>query len=330
MIITEEKWKRYLDNQCTDEERIQMLQYLQSLTGAELEALLEEPGQRPVINIPEATEQRLDLYVSGLMDSGKKQKKRSVLLRYYWAAACIAAVVVCLFLFNSTIFRTAGSLAGARQYDSVFNQSPHLKRITLPDSTGIWLTPGSLLQVASGYAKDSRDVMLEGEAYFEIQPDQHRPFSVVANGIHTIVLGTHFNIEAYAGESETRITLTEGKLALQLPGGPDSSIVLTPGKRLLYRHKQRASIIESVTGLSEADWKNGAIVLKDLPAVEVFQRLERRFGKKILFDDSMFVNKRFTATYYRQDLTTILKNMAFIHGFDFDEKVDTILVHSSQ
>ncbi len=237
-------------------------------------------GKRPVISIPEATAQRLDLYVSGLMDSGKKKKKEPVLLWYYWAAACIAAVVVCLFLFNSTIFRTAGSLAGARQYDSVFNQSPHLKHITLPDSTGIWLTPGSLLQVASGYAKDSRDVMLEGEAYFEIQPDQHRPFRVLANGIHTIVLGTHFNIEAYSGESETRITLTEGKLALQLPGGSDSSIFLTPGKRLLYRHNQRSSIVESVTGYSESDWKNGAIVLKDLPAAEVVPAAGTALWKK--------------------------------------------------
>lgn len=329
MIITEEKWKRYIDNECTDEERIQILQYLQSLTSAEFDALLEEPSQRPSADIPAESAQRLDQYISGLMGTAAKQRTKPVRHRFYWAAACIAAVAVGLLLFNNSIFMPANSLAGARQYDSVFNQGPHLKRIILPDSSGVWLTPGSLLQVATGYAKKDRNVLLEGEAYFEIQPDQQRPFRVLANSIHTLVLGTHFNIEAYKGESETRITLTEGKLALQLPDGSDSAIMLTPGKRLLYRHQQRSANTESVIGISEADWKNGAIVLKDLPAAEVFHRLERRFGKKIMFDPSLFEAKRFTATYYQQDLTTILKNMAFIHGFDFEVKADTILVHSS-
>lgn len=331
MILTEEKWQQYIDGQCTDEERKQLSVYLQTLTPSELRALIPEPGQIKIQAMPDESASRMDAFVAELMNEQMLHKKRPDRLYYYWAAACVAAIAIGLWLFTDIVSRPADHLATNKKYDSIYNAGPHLKLIILPDSSNIWLTPKSLLQVANGYAKYSREVLLEGEAYFEIHSNPKLPFIAISNKLSTRVLGTHFNIESYKGESETRITLTEGKVAVQLlHEHADSSRILTPGKRLLYRNDQGTVITENSTGISESDWKNGAIVLKDLQAVEVFHRLECRFGKKFLYDPSLFAGKRFTATYQRSDLGTILKNMAFIYGFEFSIKDNEVQIHPSK
>ena len=102
-------------------------------------------------------------------------------------------------------------------------------RFTMSDGTKVWINAGSTLKYPAKFAADSRTVYASGEIYLEVAKDAERPFYVVVDGITVKVLGTSFNIRAYADENETKVTLLEGKIAAQIN---DKEYTLTPGKQL--------------------------------------------------------------------------------------------------
>ena len=100
---------------------------------------------------------------------------------------------------------------------------------TMSDGTRVWINAASTLKYPAKFAADSRTVYASGEIYLEVAKDAGRPFYVVVDGITVKVLGTSFNIRAYADENDTKVTLLEGKIAAQIN---DKEYTLTPGKQL--------------------------------------------------------------------------------------------------
>ena len=108
--------------------------------------------------------------------------------------------------------------------------------ITLSDGTTVWLNAASSLRYPAVFTGNDRKVSITGEVYFEVAKDRSRQFIVEANGVSTKVLGTHFNINAYEDEPETRITLLEGAVKIESRG---SEQMLTPGRSTGSDHNCR-------------------------------------------------------------------------------------------
>src|SRR5690606_20985095 len=94
-------------------------------------------------------------------------------------------------------------------------------QVTLPDGSRVWLNAASALTYPSRFEGNERVVELVGEAYFEVNrrkvdESTFQPFKVISKGQSVEVLGTQFNISAYADEKETRTTLVEGSVRLSL------------------------------------------------------------------------------------------------------------------
>lgn len=84
----------------------------------------------------------------------------------------------------------------------------------LEDGTRIWLNAASSLRFPTAFSGRSREVTLTGEAYFEVAPNARMDFRVNAGGMQVLVLGTHFNVNAYADESAIRTTLLTGSVKI--------------------------------------------------------------------------------------------------------------------
>jgi ferric-dicitrate binding protein FerR (iron transport regulator) len=86
-------------------------------------------------------------------------------------------------------------------------------QFTLPDGTKVWLNAGSKLEFPSSFVNSkARSVKLSGEGYFEVAKDKAHPFIVETDLQNIEVLGTHFNVNSYADEPDTRTTLLEGSV----------------------------------------------------------------------------------------------------------------------
>lgn len=101
-----------------------------------------------------------------------------------------------------------------------FNQMivPYGKRsyLLLSDGTKVWINSGSRLVYAPRFTGDTREVFLEGEAYFEVAKDAHKPFYVRTDAFTINVLGTKFNVKAYKDDNEYTTVLVEGKVSMKV------------------------------------------------------------------------------------------------------------------
>ncbi|MFR3331455.1 MAG: FecR family protein [Odoribacter splanchnicus] len=150
---------------------------------------------------------------------------------------------------------------------------------TMSDGTRVWINAGSTLKYPAKFAADSRTVYASGEIYLEVAKDAGRPFYVVVDGIIVKVLGTSFNIRAYADENDTKVTLLEGKIAAQIN---DKEYTLTPGKQLKRDKTFGGTSVRTVNPTEIVSWTRGYYIFRKARLQEVANTLKNWYGVNIM------------------------------------------------
>lgn len=150
---------------------------------------------------------------------------------------------------------------------------------TMSDGTRVWMNAASTLKYPAKFAADSRTVYASGEIYLEVAKDAGRPFYVVVDGITVKVLGTSFNIRAYADENDTKVTLLEGKIAAQIN---DKEYTLTPGKQLKRDKTFGETSVRTVDPAEIVSWTRGYYIFKKARLQEVVNTLKNWYGVNIM------------------------------------------------
>jgi ferric-dicitrate binding protein FerR (iron transport regulator) len=162
----------------------------------------------------------------------------------------------------------SGPQDGENMYNTVTTPKGGEYQITLPDGSKVWLNAASSLRFPIAFAGNERIVELTGEAYFEVNPQNQQtkqnkiaktPFIVKINTAkgsrnEVEVLGTHFNVMAYADEAAIKTTLVEG--AVKVTSGNNSQTI-KPGQQA--KLKEGDITIQKVDAEGVVDWKNGNI-----------------------------------------------------------------------
>lgn len=150
---------------------------------------------------------------------------------------------------------------------------------TMSDGTRVWINAASTLKYPAKFAADSRTVYASGEIYLEVAKDAGRPFYVVVDGITVKVLGTSFNIRAYADENDTKVTLLEGKIAAQIN---DKEYTFTPGKQLKRDKTFGETSVRTVDPAEIVSWTRGYYIFKKARLQEVVNTLKNWYGVNIM------------------------------------------------
>ena len=150
---------------------------------------------------------------------------------------------------------------------------------TMSDGTRVWINAASTLKYPAKFAADSSTVYASGEIYLEVAKDAGRPFYVVVDGITVKVLGTSFNIRAYADENDTKVTLLEGKIAAQIN---DKEYTLTPGKQLKRDKTFGETSVRTVDPAEIVSWTRGYYIFKKARLQEVVNTLKNWYGVNIM------------------------------------------------
>lgn len=201
-------------------------------------------------------------------------------------------------------------------------------QVQLPDGTQVWLNAASTLTYPSRFSSEERVVHLEGEAYFVVKPLKNNlkptPFRVESLNQTIEVLGTEFNLSAYADETETRTTLVEGIVSIQ-HGKEGEHTVLAPGDQSLV--KQGIITKTKVNVRDYIDWKNGEFVFRNENTYEVLQRIGRWYDLDVGHIDKKVANERFSGSISRYgDLQTVLDIMSEAGNIQFSLKNRTVTV----
>ena len=173
----------------------------------------------------------------------------------------------------------ADSVGTEMVYNTLTTPSQCDFTFTLADGTKVWMNAKSSLRYPVAFQGKERVVYAEGEIYLEVAKDAGRPFYVVVDGITVKVLGTSFNIRAYADENDTKVTLLEGKIAAQIN---DKEYTLTPGKQLKRDKTFGETSVRTVDPAEIVSWTRGYYIFKKARLQEVVNTLKNWYGVNIM------------------------------------------------
>lgn len=156
-------------------------------------------------------------------------------------------------------------------------------QVTLSDGSNVWLNANSTLKYPSRFQGDERVVELTGEAYFDVEKGE-APFRVLSKGQTVEVLGTQFNISAYADEPETKTTLVEGKVRLRA-GDTDASVSLVPGEQGTLTASSLTK--QHVDVQQYTAWKDGYFAFNNTPIDAVMKQLGRWYDIEVRYEGTI-------------------------------------------
>jgi transmembrane sensor len=183
-----------------------------------------------------------------------------------------------------------GSVAGSADLtNTISTPKGGQYQVNLPDGTKVWLNAASELKFPLSFAKlRERRVELHGEAYFEVEKDASKPFIVKSDRQYVQVLGTHFNINSYADEKETKTTLLEGSVKVSPIHGRDADqVVLKPGLQAQLIAGTKQIKVMHVDVQAEVAWKNGQFFFEDEPIENIMKQIARWYDVEIVYQDDL-------------------------------------------
>lgn len=183
----------------------------------------------------------------------------------------------------------------------------------LPDGTKVWINAASSLKYPKEFMGNQRSVELQGEAYFEVAKDSKKPFHVRFKQGDLMVTGTKFNVQSYADEAETAVSLVEG--GVRVENASDQ-------KKLLP--KQQASFSsQSLIRVKPIDlknvlaWKDGSFVFEDLTIYQIMSQISRWYDVDVEFVGSI-PPARYGGYYTRsKGLKELLNYLGALDDFNF-------------
>lgn len=154
----------------------------------------------------------------------------------------------------------------------------HRMDITLEDGTVAKLNSGAKLKYPQSFSSSSREVILEGEACFEVTRDERRPFVVSTGAADVEVLGTVFDV--YADEEEFSTTLIEGSVKVTSLNDPGKSVTITPDHKV-FMHNGALSV-EKVDASESILWVDGILDISGTDFGKIVRKMENAYGVKII------------------------------------------------
>jgi transmembrane sensor len=170
------------------------------------------------------------------------------------------------------------------------------KKFKLPDSTSIWLNAGSKLIFANTFNAASREVFLEGEAFFDVTHNTKLPFIVNTGKVSTQVEGTAFDVKAY---DTTHLTVTVLRGRVRVAAGDHRLAMLTANKQLQYVPRQNKVDVLAVQAAHVIAWKNGELILNNISMQEAAIIIGRWFNVDITFKNQQVKKCKISVSFLR-------------------------------
>lgn len=154
----------------------------------------------------------------------------------------------------------------------------------LADGSKVWLNSASSIRFPVAFTGNERRVEITGEAYFEVAQDHRKKFIVSSHGVNTEVLGTHFNINAYANEEAVKVTLLEGSV---LVSNQSDSKAIKPGQQASAIANSPFTVNHSPDLEEVMAWKDGRFYFENSSVESIMKQVERWYDVEVVYKDQI-------------------------------------------
>ncbi|MGK0365319.1 MAG: transmembrane sensor [Saprospiraceae bacterium] len=198
-------------------------------------------------------------------------------MRGRWMRAAAAAIVLAVVAFAGLQF--FGSNA---EWVTVTAQNDR-QQVTLPDGSQVWLKENAQLSYVDGFAGDSRQLRLEGEAFFDVTKNPTKPFIIQAGEGTVTVLGTSFSVDTDA--SSTEVLVKTGKVAFQA-NEEIEPVLLTKNMKAEYEKGEKAPFVENKVSLNKLAWQTGVLQYRSVALKQILSDVEVAYNVSIELTNS--------------------------------------------
>jgi ferric-dicitrate binding protein FerR (iron transport regulator) len=211
--------------------------------------------------------------------------------------------------------------------------------LVLPDGTSVWLNAGSVLTYPASFNAPNREVNLDGEAFFDVVKDQKHPFIVHTSTMNIRVLGTSFDVKAYAKDKEMETTLIRGAVEITRKDASDAArILLKPNEKLIFhtsdiksgmvpisRQVPEVNHLEVTTlqpyktkdDLVETAWVHNRLEFRGDSFEELSLKLERWYNVQIRFSSEELKTYRFYGSFEKETIVQALDDLKMTAKFNY-------------
>lgn len=252
------------------------------------------------------TDQTFDVMQSWkrLLQKRQKQRiKRGMMIGFRWfsyAATLVLVVTASVFFWNKT---GQGSDEVTRY---IGGNGVCANVMELPDGTKVHVGPQTTFYYKGNYGEKTREVYLEGEAYFDVAKQKDKPFIVKVKGQDIEVLGTKFNVLAYPNDSLFVTTLLEGSVSLFIEK-LNTHTILNPDEQFVYNRQNSRTEILKVKASEYLRWTEGYYYFREQSLKSILDRLSRVYELNFVMKSDALKQKKFTGTFYKgQNIEEVL------------------------
>jgi transmembrane sensor len=273
-----------------------------------------EAGQR-VSQKDESIKHELWMQLSEKLQEPELAATKGYTLSPWYSVAAALALFIATFYF--LIYKKQNDVVKpeviAVKQQTVQTSRGQKLKIDLLDGTQVILNANSTLTFPEQFTAATREVYLEGEAYFHVARDVAKPFIVHTVSANTTVLGTSFNVRT-SPDKITEITLVEGKVNVgsSLHTARVKDVILEPYQQAIVTSGNEAISKKKVDVLAFVDWKDNILHFENITLAEAAEQLELWYNVDITFQNPALGNCIINATYKQETLPNILKSIEYM------------------
>ena len=245
----------------------------------------------------------------------------------FWQFVVGAAAILAIGIFVGTVIMNY-TLTENPSYLTASAPMGSVAKVVLPDSTVVFLNAGSELKYALAQNAKKREVMLDGEAWFDVSRNEKSPFIVHTNFYQVEVLGTKFNVKAYQPDVTVETTLEEGSVAITSSGRLKISdqVILKPGEQLVYNKGENTLKRKQVDTKLYTSWKDNKLEFIRMNLKDLIVLLERRYGVDIQVVNNEILEYHYSGTIKNETILEILELLGHTLPLRYEIQDQTIRI----
>lgn len=256
-----------------------------------------------------------------------KQLKKHFTLRTLWIETAKIAAIFAVVLLGTYYWSEKHQAEQSESLQSIHVPAGQRAELMLADGTKVWLNSLSTLTFPGHFNGDIRNVKLDGEGYFAVTKNEKQPFIVETNKCNVKVLGTEFNVMAYAADSIWETALLEGAVEILSPGTTMNGMKLEPNT--MASLKGNKLIKGRIKDPEHFLWREGLICFNNVSVKDMLEKLKLYYGVDIIVNNTKILNNRYTGKFRTGDgvehvLRVLRLNNKFTYKKDDEKNVITI------
>ncbi len=201
------------------------------------------------------------------------------------------------------------------------------RTVILPDGSAVTLNAESSLIYPKKFSDSSRQVILNGEAFFDIKRNINKPFIVNTEYLKIRVLGTSFNVKSYPTDEKIETTLVSGKVEV-IQDRTNSLIVLNPSQRATFDKEKSNIEVDQVDSRRIVAWKEGKLIFDETSLKQVVLDLNRKYNVEFVIKSDSLLHYKYTGEFDNLSLEEVLELLKLSSPIYYKYKNNKVMINS--